>query len=148
VSRTVPANKVEGLVVEQRIIQERYPVFILDIPKSETDFVSVDAMIAHFRVLIEAHRCARFIGIFDHFAHTKALADGEIAEGILDARNVVFCFGMAIPNPEILALRPRSIGIAELTDRFVVSFLEAPMPVANSAMEAWARALVRPPRAA
>jgi len=28
-----------------------------------------------------------------------------------------------------------------MEDRFEISFLEAPMPVANTAMEAWTRAL-------
>jgi hypothetical protein len=129
--------------MQQRLIHERYPIFVLDIPKSETDHETVDSLIAHFRRAIEAHRCARFLGVFDHMAHTRGLADGEIAEGIRDARNIVFCFGMSIPNPEILALRPRSIGIAEMDDRFVISFIETPMPLANTAMEAWARQLVR-----
>lgn len=125
-----------------QIIHARYPVFILDIAKTATSRRNVTEIVAHFRRLIEQHPCARFLCVFDHMAHTRALPDGEIAEGILDAQNVVFCFGMSIPNPEILALRPRSIGIAELADRFVVSFLETPMPLANSAMETWTQALL------
>lgn len=128
-----------------QIIHARYPVFILDIAKTATACRTVAEIVDHFRRLIERHPCARFLGVFDHMAHTRALPDGEIAEGILDARNVVFCFGMSIPNPEILALRPRSIGIVELADRFVVSFLETPMPLANSAMEAWTQALLTAP---
>jgi hypothetical protein len=129
--------------MEQRVIYERFPVFILDVPRRETDIDSLDGMIGHFRRRIDAHRHARFVGVFDHYAHTRELADGEIAEGIRDARNIVFCFGLSIPNPEILALRPRSIGICELDDRFVISFLETPMPVANAAMEQWAHAVLR-----
>lgn len=131
--------------MEQRLIYERFPIFVLDVPKQETDITTLEGMIAHFRARIEAHRYARFIGVFDHFSHTTTLADGEIAEGILDARNIVFCFGLSIPKPEILALRPRSIGICALADRFVISFLEAPMPVANTAMEQWALEVLRKP---
>jgi hypothetical protein len=129
--------------MEQRIEYETLPVFVLDIPKSETDLKDADAVVAHFRARIEAHRCARFLGVFDHFSHTRSMSDGEIVNDIEDARCVVFCFGMSIPQPEILALRPRSIGIAVLRDRFVVTFLEPPMPVANSAMESWALAIPR-----
>lgn len=129
--------------MEQRIEYETLPVFVLDIPKNETDLKDMDAIVAHFRERIEAHRCARFLGVFDHYSHTRSISEGEIASDIADARCVVFCFGMSIPHPEILALRPRSIGIAELRDRFVVTFLEPPMPVANSAMEAWAFAILR-----
>jgi len=54
---------------------------------------------------------------------------------------VVFCFGNALPNPQVLAVRPRSIGIADMGDHFFVSFMDAPMKVANDAMQAWALAL-------
>jgi hypothetical protein len=43
----------------------------------------------------------------------------------------------------MLSVRPRSIGIAEYEDRFVISFLEAPMPLANTAMESWVKAIVQ-----
>lgn len=36
-----------------------------------------------------------------------------------------------------MAVRPRSIGVVEQADRFVISYLEAPMPLANQAMAAW-----------
>ena len=129
--------------MDERVTYERLPVFTLEIGKGETDVPDLDALVEHFRARIAAHRYARFIGVFDHLAHTRGLADGEVAEGIVGARNVIFCFGLSIPRPDILALRPRSIGLAELADRFVVSFLETPMPVVNSAMESWTRALAR-----
>jgi hypothetical protein len=133
--------------MEALVSYETHPVFVLSIAKEETELDGIDAVVAHFRSRIDAHRCARFIGIFDHLAHTRSLPDGEVAEGILAARNVIFCFGMSIPSPDILAWRPRSIGIAELADRFVVSFLEPPMPLVNAAMESWALQLVRPRQA-
>lgn len=68
-----------------------------------------------------------FIGVFDHYAHTQGIG-GEIDPDIKAAVDVIFCFGFALPNPQVLAVRPRSIGVADLGDRFVVSFLEAPMP--------------------
>ena len=37
----------------------------------------------------------------------------------------------------------RSIGVADMGDRFVVSFLEAPMPFANDTMESWVKGLRR-----
>ena len=73
----------------------------------------------------------------------KALGDkGEINPEILDVRDVVFCFGQKLPTPQMLAIRPRSIGVAEMADKFVISFLETPMPHANEAMEAWVKGLV------
>ncbi|MCW2308045.1 DUF6858 family protein [Rhodobium gokarnense] len=127
--------------MRQKIIQEKYPIFVLELQKDETDMQSADDIVARLKSNIEADRVARYIGVFDHYNHTKALPDGSIAPEIEDAKNILFCFGVALPSAEMLALRPRSIGVAELADRFIVSFLEAPMPVANIAMENWVRAL-------
>lgn len=71
-----------------------------------------------------------------------ALPRGEIAEDILAAQHIVFCFGTHLPNAHVMAVRPRSIGVVEKADCFVISFLEAPMPLANNAMEAWVKAIV------
>lgn len=128
--------------MNERIQEEIFPIFILELDKKETAAATLDAVVSHFQTAIEEHPWARFIDIFDHYAHTQSLADGEIAQEIRGAKNIVFCFGMSIPNPYVLATRPRSIGVAELDDRFIITFLEAPMPVANNAMERWARSLM------
>lgn len=129
--------------MKQKLLQEKYPVFVLELPKEETDFKSVDAIIAHLKATIEAHPVTVYIATFDHYSHTKSLPNGEINPAILDAKNIVFCFGIALPNAEVLSVRPRSIGVVEFADKFVISFLEAPMPVANTAMEAWVLGLRR-----
>ena len=51
--------------------------------------------------------------------------------------------GNCFPKQQIifLAVRPRSIGVAEMADSFVVSFLEAPNPEANAAMESWVKGI-------
>lgn len=129
--------------MKQTILQEKYPVYVLELSKSETDYASVDAIIERLQADVTGHKVAQFITVFDHYAHTKSLPEGVIAPGILAAKNIVFCFGIALPNAEVLAVRPRSIGVVEFEDKFVISFLEAPMPVANTAMEGWVRALRR-----
>lgn len=127
--------------MKQLLVQEKYPVFQLELGRDETTFESVDEIIGFLRARIEEHPAARFIAVFDHYAHTRALETGEIGEGIRDAKNIVFCFGIALPSPSVMAVRPRSIGVTETHDGFVVNFMEAPMPVANTAMEKWAKAL-------
>lgn len=127
--------------MKHSLLQEKYPVFTLEVAKEETGLSSVDAILRYLKRCIDGHRSARFIAIFDHYAHTKGLPEGQVAEEIIDAKNIVFCFGITLPNPQVMAVRPRSIGVVELADSFVVSFMEAPMPVANAAMEKWAKAL-------
>jgi len=130
--------------MKQTLLQERYPIFSLEIDKSETRFRSVAEIVAHLKRRIEEHRLATLIAIFDHFAHTKGLAEGQVDEQILAAQNIVFCFGLAIPSPQVMAVRPRSIGVVELPHAFIITFMEAPMPLANSAMELWAHELQDP----
>jgi hypothetical protein len=78
--------------------------------------------------------------VIEHFAHTTRIG-GPICEGMVGAVDIIFCFGFAIPNPQMLAVRLRSIGVADMGDKFVVNFMEAPMQPANEAMEKWTLAL-------
>lgn len=127
--------------MKQSLFQEKYPVFTLELNKDETSGTSVDAIIEYFKARIDENHDAKFIAVFDHYAHTKSLPEGEIAPEILDAKNLIFCFGVKIPTPGVLAVRPRSIGVVELADKFIITFMEAPMPRANNAMESWAKGL-------
>lgn len=127
--------------MKQTLLHETYPVFTLEVGKYETTFKTVDEILDFLKEKIEDHRAATYIATFDHYAHTKSLEEGRVDKSILDAKNIVFCFGFTIPNPQVLGLRPRSIGVAEMEECFVVSFMEAPMPVANVVMETWAHAI-------
>ena len=131
----------EGTNMQQSILMEKYPIFDLDIEKNETSYSSVDEIIAALKAKADAHPKVAFIGIFDHYSHTKSI-DGTIADNIKDAKNLLFCFGVAIPNPHVLSVRPRSIGVADLGDKFHISFMEPPMEVATKEMEAWCKGLV------
>lgn len=126
--------------MKQMLLQEKYPVFVLELAKDETTCQSVDDIAARLKAAIAADSRVAWIAEFDHYAHTQKLG-GAIAPEIRAAKNLVFCFGLQLPNPNVLAVRPRSIGIADCGDKFVVNFLEAPMKPANDAMEGWAKAL-------
>jgi len=126
--------------MKQSLLMEKYPIFDIEIQKSETSCASVDDILTALKAKIDAHPKVAYIATFDHFSHTKSI-DGTVADEIKDARNIVFCFGVAIPNPHVLSVRPRSIGVADMGDRFYISFLEPPMEVATKEMEAWCKAL-------
>ncbi len=127
--------------MKQIMLQEKYPVFVLEIGKQETTCKSIDDVVARLKTAIAADSRVAWIAEFDHYAHTTKLG-GAIAPEIKAAKNLVFCFGLQLPNPNVLAVRPRSIGIADCGDKFIVNFLEAPMKPANEAMEGWAKALL------
>ena len=117
------------------------PVFSMEMEKGETSYRDVDQILVYLKARIDAHEMARFIAVFDHYSHTRELESGRIDATIRDAKSIVFCFGITLPDPQAMAYRPRSIGIVELEDKFIISFLECPMPVANLVMEEWARSL-------
>jgi hypothetical protein len=126
--------------MKQALLNEKYPVFVAEIGKNETSYQSMPALIDYYKAKIAENPKVQFIGVFDHLAHTTKIG-GDIMPGLHAAVDIIFCFGFAIPNPQVLAVRPRSIGIADLGDKFVISFMEAPMAPANQAMEAWTLAL-------
>jgi len=128
--------------MKQTIVMEKYPVFEINIKKEETTLESVDEVMAYLKDKIDAHPVAVYIATFDHYKHTKSLAEGKISDDIKDAKNIVCCFGKDLSKANMLAVRPRSIGVAELNNEFVISFLEAPNPMANSAMESWVKSII------
>ncbi len=126
--------------MKKTVFMDKYPVYSLELLKSEMNEKTTQEVVTYFKEKIENHPIATFIAIFDHYTHTKNLG-GEIMDGLIDAQNVVFCFGAAIPNTKMLAARPRSIGICEFEDKFVIEFLEAPKEELHKVMENWAKAL-------
>lgn len=123
------------------IFMDKYPVFSLEIKKNETSLTTVSDIITYLTSLIEAHPIATFITIFDHYAHTLSLEDSVIAPEIKDAKNLIFCFGKQLPSTKILAVRPRSLGICELENSFVIDFLEVPNEQLHETVEKWAKSI-------
>lgn len=120
-------------------LQDKYPVHHTQVAK-RPGRTNATEVVAELKRRIADHGTACHIGDFDHFTHTRGLG-GELPAGLVDARNVVFCFGPKIDDPRVLAVRPRAFGVAEFSDHFVVSFLEAPAPAANDAMRRWVEEL-------
>lgn len=127
--------------MKQSLLMGKYPIFEMELARSETRFQCVDEIIAHLRAKIDAHPIATYIATFDHLGHTRSLPEGKVAPEIVDAKLIVCCFGSALPNAQVMAVRPRSIGVTDMGATFVINFLEPPMPTAVQAMEAWVKGL-------
>jgi hypothetical protein len=122
--------------MEKTKFMDKYPVNTITINKSDITLDSIDDIIAVIKANIEVHPIAQYISIFDNYTHT-ANQNGEIMQGMIQAKIVIFCFGSAIPNNKILAVRPRSIGISEFDDKFVFDFMEAPKQELTDVMAKW-----------
>lgn len=116
-----------------------YPVYVQEILKDELKINSVNEICHFFIDKINAHSFAKNLGVFDHYTHTEDIEGGEMAENIKDAQNVLFCFGKKLPDPKMLSVRPRSIGICETDTHFVISFIEAPNPALTEIMVLWVK---------
>lgn len=127
--------------MKQKIFKEKYHIFEIEYKKNELKYKSVDEIITALQIKIDAHPVIAFIAIFDQYKHTSSLEDGVINPNIKAAKNIVFCFGKEIPIPDVLAVRPRSIGVCELENSFIINYLEAPNETANKTMEEFVKSL-------
>lgn len=126
--------------MKQTTFKDKYPVWTLELAKDEIKQQNAAEIIAYFKAKIEAHPIAKYIAIFNHYEHTQSIG-GNIAPEIKDMQNIIFCFGPEIPNTKVAAVRPRSIGVCELDNNFIIEFMEAPSEKAHDTMEDWAKAL-------
>jgi len=122
-------------------IKDTYPIQATEISKDEAKFSNCDEIIEYLKEQIEKHPVAVFISVFDHYTHTKSLPEHKMDDKILDVKLIVFCFGKELPVPEMAAVRPRSIAVVEESDRFVLSFMDAPNPVAHESMTNWVKSI-------
>lgn len=126
--------------MKKSIFMDKYPVYSVEFAKSEMRVTTTKEIVEYFQEKIENHPIAQLIAVFDHYTHTKNLS-GTIMEGLVDAHNIIFCFGQAIPNTKMLAARPRSIGVCEFEDKIVIDFMEPPREELNKVMEEWTKGL-------
>jgi len=126
--------------MKRTILLNTHPMYSIEFLKSEIKYSNINEIIEHFKRKIEDNQYGIFITTFDHYAHTKNI-NGEILDTIVNARNLLFCFGETIKNIEILAFRPKSIAICELQDSFILEFLETPMPEINLWIQSWIKDL-------
>ena len=130
----------EGEKMKQTTFKDKYPVWTLELNKNEISQKDIPEILTYFKNKIDNHKVAKYITIFNHYSHTSSIG-GAINPEIKDMQNIIFCFGTEIPNTKVAAVRPRSIGICEIKDRFIIEFMEAPSEKAHDTMEEWAKEL-------
>ncbi len=126
--------------MQKSIFKDKYPVWKLELKKSEIRQTSVAEIIAYFKEKIQSHPFAEYIAFFDHYEHIKSIG-GTITPEVLDMQNIIFCFGPDILDTQIAAVRPRSIGVCQLKDRYIIEFMQAPSEKAQDTMIEWTKTL-------
>ncbi len=114
--------------MEKMILKDLYPIMKTQWLKSELkEDVKLDDIINAFVEKISQK--AKLIDIFDHYTWSKQTnPNANIYEGIIAAKNIVFCGWVDIAIPEMLAIKPRSIWFAEFEDKFFITMLQVPNP--------------------
>lgn len=121
----------------QRItVEGRYPVWIEEIAKADTAWRDVDEIAAVLQACIRRHGGTAFIGVFDHYG-LNLRAGEALPIAMQDAKAILFCPGARLPYPEALALCPCAIGVADMGNRFVISFLDAPHVSPTETLAQW-----------
>jgi len=128
-------------MLEQSLFMDKYPIFSLEVAKNETTFTNIDEIITYLQEKIAAHPFATEIAIFDHYAHTQSIQEHTLDANIKAAKNLLFCFGKQLPNAKMLAVRPRSIGVVDLNERFEIHFLEVPNEALQKVTQEWVESI-------
>ena len=124
-------------------LKGKFPIVSGEYSKQQLGIETVDELCQYFLDKIAGHPFARYITTFDHYEHIMNIEGHEISDDIVAAKNIIFCFGKKFPNPRILAVRPRSIGICESGSKIIISFLEAPNDALTELMIKWVEELVK-----
>ncbi len=115
--------------MEKIMFEEKYPVMKEEWLKSELkDEVTGDDIVKEFVDKIN-EMWIKLFDVFDHYKWTtEKFPEGYIYPGIKAAKMIIFCGGQEIVSPYVFGAKPRNIGVVEMEDRFVISFLEIPSP--------------------
>jgi len=125
--------------MQQKIVFGKFPIYERKVPKSDTKFSNAKEIIEYLKSKMSENPMVIHIGDFYHAKHTANV--GQMNPSMIDVQQTVFCFGPAIPNDDIIAVRPRAIGVIEYNDYFVINFGEAPAPMPNQAIIAWVESI-------
>lgn len=126
--------------MNRKQFKEIYSIYETTYSKQDLKHQSLDEIVNDLTQQILEHPVIAYIGLFDQYQQTQHVG-GEINEAIKAAKNIIFCFGMELPTPEVLAVRPRSFGVCETEDSYIINFMEAPNAQANETMVQMVEAL-------
>lgn len=127
--------------MKEYTLNDKYPISAIEIKKSETSYKNIAEIFEYFKKKIEENPIAIYIATFDHYTHTKSLAEHVIQDGLLDAQNLIFCFGKEIPHTKMLSVRPRSIAVGEYEEYFEVAIMDTPNPAMHEILVSWIKGL-------
>jgi hypothetical protein len=121
----------------KQVLFDQYPILTKSILKSDTNAQMSQHIVDQLHSCIDDHAYARFVGEFDHYSHTFGLNEHIIADDVVDARCVMFCFGKTLNGMHHVVLCPHTVGVFETTRHIDVVFLMTPSEEYNEIISGW-----------
>ena len=117
-----------------------YPFWVEEIAKADTCCCDVDEIAAVLQRCICRHGEAVFIAVFDHYGLNLRLGE-SLPFAMQDAKAILFCPNTNLLTPARLALCPCTIGVADMGNRFVISFPDMTSVFHMETLFEWVEAL-------
>lgn len=116
--------------------EDGYPLWVEEIAKADTPWRDVDDIVAVLRQDIQGQGGAASIGVFDLYGLNLRLGEA-LPVAMQDAKVFLFCPGAKLLNPVLVALCPSVVGVADMGNRFVISFLDASRVSSTEPLAQW-----------
>ncbi|MBN2824333.1 MAG: hypothetical protein JXQ76_03335 [Campylobacterales bacterium] len=126
--------------MQKMIFMDKYPIYETTLSKKSAAYDNVQEVIAYLKAKIDSDSVATYIAQFDPYTHTASLG-GEIHPDIVEAKEIIFCFGQKLLNSTVVAVRPRAIGVIDTGENLVINFMEAPNEPSTNTMIEWVNEL-------
>jgi hypothetical protein len=121
----------------QRItVEGRYPVLVEEIAKADTPWRDVDEIGAVLRSCIQHQADFAFIGVLDNYGLNLRVGE-PLPVDMQDAKTILFCPSAKLPNPVTMGLSICAISVADMGNRFVISFPDSPVAFPTETLAHW-----------
>ena len=121
----------------QRItVEGRYPVRVEEIAKSDTPWRDVDEIATVLQACIYHRADFAFIGVFDNYGLNLRVGE-PLPIDMQDAKTILFCPSAGLPDPVSMALSLCAISVADMGNRFVITFQDAPVASPTETLAQW-----------
>lgn len=118
-------------------------MWVEEIAKADTRCCDVDEIAVALQRCICRHGEAVFIEVFDHYGLNLRLGE-SLPFAMQDAKAILFCPSAKLLTPARLALCPCTIGVADMGNRFVISFPDMASIFRTETLLEWVEALRAP----
>lgn len=122
------------------ILEGGFPVWVEEMAKVDTPYYDVDEIVAALRACVQHRAGYAFIRVFDHYGHNLGIGE-PVPRDMRDAKALIFCPAAGLPDPALMAMYLCAIHVADMGNRFVISFADMPDISSRQTLSEWVEEL-------